>query len=65
MQQCLVLTDSRARLLSTAECLFSEQCVVLQAYLILDEFMLAGELQESSKQVIKERISLLDMLDLS
>lgn len=37
----------------------------VQAYLILDEFILAGELQESSKHVILERISMLDMLDLS
>ena len=39
--------------------------VRVQAYLILDEFVLAGELQESSKHVILERISLLDMLHLS
>lgn len=37
----------------------------MQAYLILDEFILAGELQESSKHVILERISMLDTLDLS
>jgi hypothetical protein len=40
-------------------------CARVQAYLILDEFILAGELQESSKHVILERISILDMLDLS
>jgi AP-2 complex subunit sigma-1 len=31
-----------------------------KAYLILDEFVLAGELQESSKQVILERIGQLE-----
>jgi AP-2 complex subunit sigma-1 len=31
-----------------------------KAYLILDEFILAGELQESSKQVILERIGQLE-----
>jgi hypothetical protein len=34
-------------------------------YLLLDEFVLGGELQESSKSVILERIALLDMLNLS
>lgn len=36
----------------------------VQAYLILDEFILAGELQESSKHVILERIASIDMLDM-
>lgn len=31
-----------------------------QAYLILDEFILAGELQETSKQVILDRVSKAD-----
>jgi Clathrin adaptor complex small chain len=33
-----------------------------KAYLILDEFILAGELQESSKQVILDRVSKADAL---
>lgn len=37
----------------------------MQAYLILDEFILAGELQESSKQVILERIGQLEGQDIA
>eukprot|EP00892_Ulva_mutabilis_P004286 jgi/Ulvmu1/2229/UM013_0076.1 len=36
-----------------------------KAYLILDEFILAGELQESSKQVILERIGQLEGHDVA
>ena len=34
-----------------------------QVYLILDEFILAGELQETSKRVILERLAELDRID--
>jgi AP-2 complex subunit sigma-1 len=35
----------------------------LQVYAILDEYIIAGEVQESSKRVILERIKDLEKLD--
>jgi hypothetical protein len=45
------------------EMLFTEHyklLVLLQVYLILDEFILAGELQETSKKAIIERMGELE-----
>jgi hypothetical protein len=57
------------RMHAASECLRNSNVEIememepLQAYLILDEFILAGELQESSKQVILDRIGQLEGLD--
>lgn len=36
----------------------------VQAYLILDEFILAGEIQETSKAVILNRLAELNMMEI-
>ena len=38
-------------------------CSCSQVYMILDEFFLAGEVQETSKQAILHRVQELDKLD--
>jgi Clathrin adaptor complex small chain len=44
---------------TSMKCLFVQSSVRLcvQVYLILDEFILGGEIQESSKRVILERLA--------
>ncbi|EOA36533.1 hypothetical protein CARUB_v10011582mg, partial [Capsella rubella] len=42
---------------------FSNVCELDLVYLILDEFILAGELQETSKRAIIERMSELEKLE--
>lgn len=37
--------------------------VIAQAYLILDEFVIGGELQETAIQVILDRLAELEKLD--
>lgn len=46
-----------------ASCFPSLWICVCKVYLILDEFVLAGELQESSKKVILERLRELDRIE--
>jgi hypothetical protein len=64
---CTGEVEALYRRLHSRRCICS--CIMLsladpsdaaQAYLILDEFILAGELQESSKQIILERIGQLE-----
>ena len=46
-----------------ASCIPNVWIFVCKVYLILEEFVLAGELQESSKKVILERLRELDRIE--
>lgn len=59
----LVLITTKQKQNPPPQPLASSLSLSSQVYLILDEFILAGELQETSKRVILERLAELDRID--
>ena len=61
----IVFHFNKVHTLCTCNQLWTYQliCLMVQVYAILDEYIIAGEVQESSKRVILERMRDLEKLD--